>query len=1111
MAPCGIAAPRIAPAPGVSGAAGPASHLRPIDASRRTYANSARTAGPLREEALAVNPPGSAPSPAASRPLPSPRRALDVRGGWIALAVAGAALALSAAGLAGTPAAPPSVAAERAVRRASALQDMSGTTCITPSADATVDSQQPTATLGSAFSLQVARVRAVPVQQRWAYARFATATLPIGVELVSATLSLKVQSTSGLSPYSQAIYAASGAWDEASITWSNRPRTVGPYGNTAFDGQATTVVADVTQLVDAWLTGALPNDGLALEPSADFDAVSFYAREYNDPPRPPQLCVAWRMPTATPTATASATPTATDTSPPRPSATATPTPTDTPPPTATPSPTNTPRFTATAAPPSSTPTSGPSATPSTVPSATVAPTITASPTRAGTPTPTATAGPPQLDLTVDDAGDAPDVRAGDGRCRTSAGRCTLRAALQEADRNGATDVRIVFDAAIETITVPAGAAPLGVQRTNVVIDGVSGRPAALGGAALRPAADRQAAGFVRLVGAADPTGGATPGLTIDGARGVVIDGLAFEGFAVGVAILNRAMGVEIGAATAGAHGNRFTRNVVGLAVDGSATDVTVRANDFEANRADGIRLARTSGGRIRLVANRITGNGNAAIAVAPDGAQTEPPVISSVDVRAGAVNGTACPGCLVELFTDRGAQARRVTGRTATAGGDGRWSVIGLVLGPDDVNITATATRGDDTSRLSSPFAVEKAKAWTLSERPGASPATLRGRRLVRSYILRDDANHLVNGAVLRFLPEDLGLQFPVRTGFVDVSLPVEIAATLFSRKLHTSLEAVESSGVRHSVRWTPNLAVAVAQAGAAPGDVLLDLVGLGPLGLGARFRIGTFAARTGLGHAVGDAVESAAANDDAYAAAYMGAPADLREGPYAWTQNIAAGGGIYELQTGGEAVSGPLEIVAPVAAYNAGGPASGCPGSGAGAVVCGWLQMGRCWAPVPGSSAQAPAAGSSTFVASAPVSLPADGGAARLAQFTEPITIFTVGYDVDPPVYTSTLASDISLIGRLPSTLGVATDARSGVNADGGVVATLANEPIPLRYDPDQRRIIVTNRTIPANVPDGPATIQIRISDGFCNATSASFDVQVVRGSTILLPHTCKKCSMKP
>jgi hypothetical protein len=172
---------------------------------------------------------------------------------------------------------------------------------------------------------------------------------------------------------------------------------------------------------------------------------------------------------------------------------------------------------------------------------------------------------------------------------------------------------------------------------------------------------------------------------------------------------------------------------------------------------------------------------------------------------------------------------------------------------------------------------------------------------------------------------------------------------------------------------------------------------------------------------------------------------------------------------------------------------------------------MGRCWAPVPGSSAQAPAAGSSTFIASAPVSLPADGGAARLAQFTEPITIFTVGYDVDPPVYTSTLASGMTLIGRLPSTLGVAADARSGVNADGGVVATLANEPIPLRYDPDQRRIIVTNRTIPASVPDGPATIQIRISDGFCNAASASFDVQVVRGSTILLPHTCKKCSMKP
>ena len=45
------------------------------------------------------------------------------------------------------------------------------------------------------------------------------------------------------------------------------------------------------------------------------------------------------------------------------------------------------------------------------------------------------------------------------------------------------------------------------------------------------------------------------------------------------------------------------------------------------------------------------------------------------------------------------------------------------------------------------------------------------------------------------------------------------------------------------------------------------------------------------------------------------------------------------------------LEIVAPVAAYNAAGAASGCPGSSGGAVICGWKEMGRCWVPVPGSS----------------------------------------------------------------------------------------------------------------------------------------------------------------
>ncbi|MEO8084297.1 MAG: DNRLRE domain-containing protein, partial [Ardenticatenales bacterium] len=868
--------------------------------------------------------PPTVPRPSSPHLTAATRLAPAARRRRTALLVAAAAFALAAAAIVGVRHSAPVVrAAREAERRLSALQAIGGTTCITPSADATVDSEQPTATLGGDNILQVARVRAASPQERWSYVRFATTTLPSGIELVSATLELKIENTIGLAPFSQAIFAVTGPWAEKSITWANRPRAIGPYGNTAFGGQAITVTADVTPLVEKWLSGSLPNEGLALEPDSDFDTVWFDAREFDDPPHEPLLCIQWRLPTPTPKPTDAPSATPTNTTAAR--ASATPTGTDTPK-----------GATATV---TSTLTSTPAS--SATPSPTTPPTATASPTRVGTPQATPTEGSSSLDLTVDDAGNGVDAQPGDGVCRTSAGRCTLRAALQEADKNAASDVRILFAAAVRTIDVPAGGPALTVQRTNVTIDGRTAPPRAARAARAAPAARAQASGFVRLVGPAGATGGALPGLAIDGARGIVVDGMSFEGFAVGVAVLNRSSGIEIGGAAAGRLGNRFTRNVVGLAVDASSSEVGITGNEFLQNRADGLLLARTSGAHVRLLGNRITGNGNAAIAVAPAGAQTDPPRIATIDPTLGVVRGTTCAGCTVELFADRGVQAGRVTGLTALGDSRGEWSIRGFVAGPDDTHLTATATRDGDTSRLSSALAVDNGVAWMLSERPGASPAALRGRRLVRSYILRDESAHLVNTAVLRFLPEDLDLQFPVRTGFVDVSLPVEIAAAVFSRKLHTSLEAVERNGVRHSVRWTPNLAVAVAQIGARPGDVLLDLLGLGPLGLGARLRLDTFVAAgserpaNASGGRVGPlGARAVAANDDAYAAAYIGAPAELREGPYAWTQTIAAGGGIYELQAGTEAVSGPLEIVAPVDAFNAGGAASGCPGSGAGAVV---------------------------------------------------------------------------------------------------------------------------------------------------------------------------------
>ena len=1069
-------------------------------------------------------------------------------------------LALGSASLAGVAitftrtAVPSADAAALRPQRRAGLQQVAGTTCITPDRDATVDSERPTETLGAESFLRVARGRAVPPTQRIGYFHFPTSTLPSPIELVSASLRLILEDSAGIPPFSQSVHAVTGGWDEHLITWSNRPRVTGALVNTAFGGQTITVTADVSLLVRNWLDGTWPNHGLTLEPDSDFDEVWFYAREYEDPPHPPILCVEWRMPTATPDPT--------DTSDLRPTATPTLRPSDTPripTDTAMPMPTDTPRgSTATAtATPLDTPTNGATFTATPAPSRTTAPsatpTVPPTGTAGGPPTATPTEGASALDLKVTDPGDEPDSTPGDGFCRTSSGRCTLRAALGEAGRNGAADVRISFDPRVSTISVSAALPLPSIQRDNVSIDGalsaserrlgdlpVSGADHLARSIDSGPLGLTQSTSMVRLIGSASGPPSSVAGLVLDSARGIVVDGLVIEGFHVGIAVVNRTTGVAIGATGSGAQGNRLVRNTFGLAVDASSTDVVVDGNAFERNLEVGAFLARTAGGRVRLTANRFANNRSAAIGVGPGGAETAPPVVTGVEGRVGIVTGTACAGCRVELFADPGVQAARVLDASATADSTGRWMIRGLVFLPADTNVTATATQAGDTSRLSAAFPTIAGVAWTLSERPGASPGALRNRQLVRRYVLRDERRTPVPSAFLRFVDDDLGMSFPVRNGIVDVSVPVELAAALFSRKLHTSLEAVElpngpnGAMERHSVRWSPNLAVAVAQPDARPGDVLFDILGLGPLGLGARHRLAT-ALSAASNHAAampspanvddggpagGQGVAPFTAlqgNADAYAAAYIGAPAELREGPYAWTQNIAAGGGIYQLEAGSVAVAGPLEIVAPVEAYNAAGAASGCPGSSGGAVICGWKEMGRCWVPVPGSSAAAPAPGASTFIASAEVSLPPGSGAASgarvdgLAQTVEPLTIYTVGFDVTAPAYTATLANGMRVIGLLPPDLGAATDDRSGVDADGGVVVTLANAMIPVRYDADRRRIYVTDRTIPDEVPDGPAELSVRINDGFCNATSATFAVLVVRGSQIHLPHSCKRCTMRP
>lgn len=206
------------------------------------------------------------------------------------------------------------------------------------------------------------------------------------------------------------------------------------------------------------------------------------------------------------------------------------------------------------------------------------------------------------------------------------------------------------------------------------------------------------------------------------------------------AIPNGQMGIFI---NQGAHDNL----VGGLAPgDGNV----IRGNGQQGVSVDGFASLANS-----LIGNAIFANGGPGIDLTNGGnGDLAAPLVATSDRANGAASGTACPNCLVEVFSDLAEEGRWFEGRT-TADGQGQWSLAtGQAFSGPVIKATATDGAGNSSAFSSSPI------RWVTTP-ANAGPGSLRQHLL-----------EAANGEIILFDPAVFPAANPVAIGLSGSPLP---------------------------------------------------------------------------------------------------------------------------------------------------------------------------------------------------------------------------------------------------------------------------------------------------------------------------------------------------
>lgn len=271
------------------------------------------------------------------------------------------------------------VAAAGVAPRDAAAGRLLATVTLTPVADAYVSQPQPGTNYNNASNWPIQRDS--QLRERYPLLRFDLSAIPEGSEVTGAELEVYVDNATGQAVVELVVERITFTWNQAAVTWNNRPPMQGRWATLDVGNSPGWRELDLRVLTNNWVRGSLPNHGVAIRGPEDVEFLRSLGAAGGTKPR---LVVDYVPPTLTPTASPSASATATASHTPSPSATATSTATPTPTAsaTATSTPTGSPSPTTTAPP---TPTDEPSAT------ATLAATPTATPTATDTATATPTA------------------------------------------------------------------------------------------------------------------------------------------------------------------------------------------------------------------------------------------------------------------------------------------------------------------------------------------------------------------------------------------------------------------------------------------------------------------------------------------------------------------------------------------------------------------------------------------------------------------------------------------------------------------------------------------------------------------------------------------------